>query len=328
LKAKPQAKEASMITPSSPPTGEEKPKDELDLLLTKIKEKDDAKKRAKEALVRKFKQLLQDTEKYKKIESSNLDEATKLAAWDILKTKYPKWTDSVEPGDSDALVSCALTRDNDGSLRKVIELQKKPAEKKRLASIPKAVTDAKVYKVKLRDVSEELWDSDVKKMVEEYNFFVKDLNKDGDFPNDFVDNGNGTITDRATGLMWQKEGSSSVLYYWKVKKYVSGLNEENYSGHDDWRIPTLEELCSLLEREVNQRVQHISSLFGGTQSKCWSEDHFEGLAGSIIVLHHHIVNFTNGKIDEVIIKDIHDGDGIHLAFPCFVRTVRTLTEKY
>ncbi len=44
-----------MITPSSLPTGEEKPKDELDLLLTKIKEKDDAKKRANDALVRKFK---------------------------------------------------------------------------------------------------------------------------------------------------------------------------------------------------------------------------------------------------------------------------------
>lgn len=318
-----------MITPSSLPTGEEKPKDELDLLLTKIKEKDDAKKRANDALVRKFKQLLQDTEKYKKIESSDVDEATKLAAWDILKRKYPEWTDSVEPGDSDALVSCAVAKDTDGSLRKVIELQKKPAEKKLLASIPKAVTDAKVYKVRLRDIPKELWHSDVEKMIEKRNFFVKDLNEEGDFPNDFVDNGDETITDRATGLMWQKGGSLKELYYWDANKYVSRLNEGNFSGYVDWSIPTLEELCSLLERVVNERGLHISSLFKRKQAKCWSTD----LSGGHILSEpcglHFIIHFTKGEIDDAAIQSGREVFGAGRgAERLFIRAVRTLTEKY
>jgi hypothetical protein len=318
-----------MITPSSLPTGEEKPKDELDLLLTKIKEKDDAKKRANDALVRKFKQLLQDTEKYKKIESSDVDEATKLAAWDILKRKYPEWTDSVEPGDSDALVSCAVAKDTDGSLRKVIELQKKPAEKKLLASIPKAVTDAKVYKVRLRDIPKELWHSDVEKMIEKRNFFVKDLNEEGDFPNDFVDNGDETITDRATGLMWQKGGSLKELYYWDANKYVSRLNEGNFSGYVDWRIPTLEELCSLLEQVVNERGLHISSLFKRKQAKCWSTD----LSGGHILSEpcglHFIIHFTKGEIDDAAIQSGREVFGAGRgAERLFIRAVRTLTEKY
>jgi len=206
-------------------------------------------------------------------------------------------------------------------------LQKKSSKEnveKSLASIPKEVTDDKGYKAKLRHIPKELLGSDVKEMVEEYNFFVKDLNEEGNFSNDFVDNGDGTITDRSTELMWQKKGSSSELNYSQAKKYVAQLNEVNYLAYNDWRIPTLEELCSLLECKVNKRGQHISSLFEGTQSKCWSEDHFKGLAGSAIALHHHIVNFTNGKTDEVIIEDIHDGDGIAQTLPHFVRTVRTI----
>jgi hypothetical protein len=134
-------------------------------------------------------------------------------------------------------------------------------------------------------------------MIEKHNFFEKDLNEGGDFPNDFVDNGDGTVTDRVTRLMWEKGGSSSTLYISKAEKYVSRLNKERFLGQNDWRIPSLEELCSLVEQKVNERGQHISSLFKDKQSKCLSTD----LLNTEFMKHcniHNFVNFTKGNIDD------------------------------
>jgi len=178
------------------------------------------------------------------------------------------------------------------AVRSIKGLQDDQGQEKRLASIPKAVTDAKIYPVKLRDVPKGLTRYDAEKMIKKHNFFEKNLNEEGDFANAFVDNADGTITDRATGLMWDKGGSSSTLYIWKAEKYVSRLNKEKFLGYDDWRIPTLEELCSLVERERNERGQHISRFFKGNQSVYWSKDHFTELS---IVEQYFIVNFAKGN---------------------------------
>jgi len=75
---------------------------------------------------------------------------------------------------------------------------------------------------------------DVKTGVTKQNFFDKKLNMKGDFANDFVDNGDGTITDRATGLMWEKNGSSKKKSFYYAKKYIKSLNKKKFAGHKDW----------------------------------------------------------------------------------------------
>ncbi|UCF85780.1 MAG: hypothetical protein JSV50_09160, partial [Desulfobacteraceae bacterium] len=65
---------------------------------------------------------------------------------------------------------------------------------------------------KLRNTPEKLNNKDIKTVVKRCNFFDKKLNEKGDFPNNFVDNGDGTVTDRATGLMWEKKGSKREKY--------------------------------------------------------------------------------------------------------------------
>ncbi|MBW2573098.1 MAG: DUF1566 domain-containing protein, partial [Deltaproteobacteria bacterium] len=65
--------------------------------------------------------------------------------------------------------------------------------------------------VSLRSQAKQISDKDVKAMLTTYNFFDRTKNPGGAFVNDFVDNGNGTVTDRATGLMWQKDGSSDGM---------------------------------------------------------------------------------------------------------------------
>ena len=64
----------------------------------------------------------------------------------------------------------------------------------------------------------------------------------------FVDNGDGTVTDSCTGLVWQKDtadinGDGTIdlddeLTWQDALKYCDGLS---FAGHDDWRLPNVRE---------------------------------------------------------------------------------------
>jgi serine/threonine-protein kinase len=113
----------------------------------------------------------------------------------------------------------------------------------------------------------------------EYNFYatcwtynIDFCNPNGEFENDYVDNGDGTVTDRRTGLMWQKGGSSEPLSWGKALEYVKELNREAFAGHSDWRLPTVPELASLMERSWENEDLFISPVFESVQRYCWSAD--------------------------------------------------------
>jgi hypothetical protein len=122
-----------------------------------------------------------------------------------------------------------------------------PQEEQKLASIPQNVS---ITKVSLRrkpiEISNEM---KIIYMLAEYDFFDRSRNPHGSFRNVFVDNNDDTITDRATGLMWQKSGSSSSTDNGSAKEYVNELNRQRFAGYADWRMPTIEELASLLTRK-------------------------------------------------------------------------------
>ncbi len=59
----------------------------------------------------------------------------------------------------------------------------------------------------------------------------------------YVDNGNGTITDQVTGLMWERSMGGKMTMQEAVRK----ANQSNLGGHSDWRIPTITELYSLIQ---------------------------------------------------------------------------------
>ena len=69
--------------------------------------------------------------------------------------------------------------------------------------------------------------------------------------NDFVDNGDGTISDNATGLIWSQNDSGSDapdgLNWEEALAYVEVQNDANYLGYDDWRLPSVKELQSIVD---------------------------------------------------------------------------------
>jgi len=76
----------------------------------------------------------------------------------------------------------------------------------------------------------------------------------------YLDNGDGTVTDLNTGLMWQQGFAESKLTYAGALTYVDTMNAQNYAGYGDWRLPTIKQLYSLIDfRGTDPRVDQTST---------------------------------------------------------------------
>lgn len=66
----------------------------------------------------------------------------------------------------------------------------------------------------------------------------------------FVDNGDGTITDRATQLMWVKDGTGAGCNNGAKVNWIDTLtfcNGLEFAGYSDWRLPNQKELQSIVD---------------------------------------------------------------------------------
>ena len=83
---------------------------------------------------------------------------------------------------------------------------------------------------------------------EQKTFFVQCVRGNPTYgKNDFYDNGDGTVTDRATGLMWAKSDSGRGMDWRDALAWVQKLNADKFLGHDDWRLPGVKELQSIVD---------------------------------------------------------------------------------
>lgn len=62
--------------------------------------------------------------------------------------------------------------------------------------------------------------------------------------NNFIDNGDGTISDLATGLMWQQADDGNTRNWEDALEYSENLQ---YAGYTDWRLPNAKELHSIVD---------------------------------------------------------------------------------
>ena len=71
-------------------------------------------------------------------------------------------------------------------------------------------------------------------------FFGQDASYDGHQAS-YTDNGDGTVTDNITGLMWEKDMGAKISYADAFTK----ASTSNLGGYSDWRVSNIKELYSL-----------------------------------------------------------------------------------
>jgi hypothetical protein len=91
-----------------------------------------------------------------------------------------------------------------------------------------------------------------------------------DWPNPrFLDNSDGTVTDKLTGLIWTKNANPAGNYmaWLEALEYVKTLNT---GGHTDWRLPNINELQSLIEYSQSNFALPQGYPFTNVQPIYWS----------------------------------------------------------
>ncbi|WP_372936071.1 DUF1566 domain-containing protein [Seonamhaeicola sp.] len=84
--------------------------------------------------------------------------------------------------------------------------------------------------------------------------------------NDFVDNNDGTITDKATGLMWQKVDDGNTYNWVDALKYAKNSALANYN---DWRLPNTKELQSIVDYDKKTFPAIDENYFECTNPDSW-----------------------------------------------------------
>ena len=159
-------------------------------------------------------------------------------------------------------------------------------------------------------------------------FYGQDAHYQGTQPS-YRDNGDGTITDLNTGLMWQQTPEMDDLA--SFAEAVSGASEFRLAGYDDWRLPSIKEQYSLIQFTGSSLSltpyldeAYFDFRFGDTtrgerviDAQYWSSTEYVGLTmgGDATVFG---VNFADGRIKGYP-RDIGPGGVTAVHFVRYVR---------
>jgi hypothetical protein len=126
----------------------------------------------------------------------------------------------------------------------------------------------------------------------------------------FFDNGDGTVTDLETKLIWKQTDSFQDTSKWnnwfRAQEYIQSLNIEKFAGYSDWRMPTLEEAESLHDenhsiKDMDRMDIFISSAFSpGGGFTCWTSNEMPHATAAI---YYYRYGHANSNHKEDITKD-------------------------
>ncbi len=113
----------------------------------------------------------------------------------------------------------------------------------------------------------------------------------------YLDNGDGTVTDLNTGLIWQQgddQNDSSRRPWQEAVDYCADLH---LASHSDWRLPTCRELMSLVDYSIPYPGSTINT---GYFPSCRSDDYWSSTTeADIPVSGAWRVNFEYGHVHGV-----------------------------
>lgn len=131
-----------------------------------------------------------------------------------------------------------------------------------------------------------------------------DTNKPETTPSSrFKDNGDGTVTDTKTKLVWRHcivgmewngntcEKQSETFKFSGAKSRIKELNEAKDSNRSNWRLPTRKELASLVEERCYRPAINLDVFSFSPESGFWTSEEEGGMQTSRA----WIVHFLNGK---------------------------------
>lgn len=108
-------------------------------------------------------------------------------------------------------------------------------------------------------------DEEIGELVRKWNFFDTEYNPVGSFDNSFVSAGNPEIiVDQRTSLMWQRDGID-INSIRAIQRSVEELNDKEFAGFSNWRLPSMEEAMSLMEPEKNFKDLFLKPCFSKEQ---------------------------------------------------------------
>lgn len=92
----------------------------------------------------------------------------------------------------------------------------------------------------------------------------------------FQVNKNNTVTDRKTGLLIIQDPTllgevfKSTMTYAEAEAAITELKKKGYAGHKDWRLPTVEEICGMIDRKKDNPCYDTNIFKGKFDDWYWS----------------------------------------------------------
>jgi hypothetical protein len=126
----------------------------------------------------------------------------------------------------------------------------------------------------------------------------------------FVDNDDGTVTDKATGLMWVKDGTGLGCNNGNTLNWSNSIifcEDLNFAGHTDWRLPNAPELLSILD--YLNTLPAVDPLFINTKLDVY----FTSTTFCAFTNYVHLVDFGDGtaymfkKSDKHYLRPVRGG---------------------
>lgn len=151
----------------------------------------------------------------------------------------------------------------------------------------------------------------VEEILLKNSFYESSWNKDGkgilsEYTNKTINN-DIVIGDATTGLIWQKSGSSKTMPYNLVNTFIDQLNQDQFAGFSDWRLPTLEEVLSLMEPERKGNNLFIDPVFDSSQKWIWTADRLNRSEIWSVNFYYGVIyhSFANHELYVRAVRSIH-----------------------